>query len=87
MDPAKKAELHQGMQEGIARGHGGFDIALTPMLCGLLGFWIDSQFGWVPVLTVAFTVLGFIGVVVKTYYVYQYRMNLELERRAAKASL
>ena len=81
MDEAKRRDLHQGMQHGIARGHGGFDLALTPLAFGLLGYWIDTKLGWVPVLTITFTVLSFIGVILKTYYVYQYRMNLELERR------
>ncbi len=82
MDEAKRRELHEGMQEGIARGHGGYDLALTPLLFGLIGFWIDSKLGWIPVLTILFTVVSFIGVILKTYFVYQYQMNIHLAERS-----
>lgn len=85
MDAAKKRELHEGMQDGIARGHGGYDLALTPLLFGLIGFWIDSKLGWIPLLTIVFTVVSFIGVILKTYFVYQFQMDLETKRRQSRA--
>ena len=53
------------------RSSGSFELALAPVLMGLLGYWIDNRLGTVPMLTIVFAMLGVAGAVIKTYYVYR----------------
>ncbi|MEE9415563.1 MAG: AtpZ/AtpI family protein [Acidimicrobiales bacterium] len=77
MDATQRRDLH----DGIARSHGGFDLALSPVMFGLLGLWIDTKLGLVPLFTISFVVITFVGVVLKTFYVYRFRMNEEAKIR------
>lgn len=57
------------------RGLGdGFSLAVefvaAPLIFALLGFWLDGQFGTSPLLAVALGAFAFIGVLIRTYYVY-----------------
>ena len=53
--------------EQMNRSAGGYELVLSPLILALIGFGIDKLFGTVPVFTVLFAVLGFVGVVVKLY--------------------
>jgi F0F1-type ATP synthase assembly protein I len=58
----------------LNRSHGSFELALAPVILGLLGLLLDRALGTVPVFLVLFTVLGFAGAGVKIYYTYRYEM-------------
>ena len=58
----------------LNRSHGSFELALAPVILGLLGLWLDRTLGTVPVFLIAFTVIGFAGAGVKIYFTYRYEM-------------
>ena len=58
----------------LNRSHGSFELALAPVILGLLGLWLDRTLGTVPVFLVTFTLLGFAGAGVKIYFTYRYEM-------------
>ena len=58
----------------LHRSHGSFELALAPVILGLLGLLLDRALGTVPVFVVLFTVLGFAGAGVKIFYTYRYEM-------------
>ncbi len=78
------ASQARGVNEGLWRGHGGFELALAPVIFALAGLWIDGRAGTTPLFTILGGLLAFIGVVVKHYYVYKYNMALHDERRLAE---
>lgn len=59
------------------RSSGGFELALSPLLMGVVGYMVDRWFGTAPVITVVFAVLGLIGVCVKIYFGYRSDMANE----------
>lgn len=57
------------------QSHGSFELVLSPLLLGLLGWWLDAKvFHTTPWLTVIFAVLALSGAVVKIYYTYRAHM-------------
>jgi hypothetical protein len=80
LDDSQRRELSDGM---FHRSSGSFELALAPVLMGLLGYWIDTRLGLVPILTILFALLGVAGAVIKTFYVY--RADMEGVRRATAA--
>lgn len=72
--------------EGLWQSHGGFELALTPLLFSALGFWLDGFTGTRPLLTVLFAVVAFGGVVAKTYYQYRYNFDRATAERSAAQS-
>lgn len=58
----------------LNRSHGSFELALAPVILGLLGLWLDRTIGTTPMFLVLFTVLGFAGAGVKIYFTYRYEM-------------
>ncbi len=82
MAEADKRELN--MQ--LSSSHGSFELVVSPMILGALGWWIDGKAGTGPWLLVGFAALGLLGAVVKLYYSYQLRMAEAAEAdRAARA--
>jgi len=59
----------------LNRSHGSFELALAPVILGLLGLWLDRTLGTVPVFMILFTVLGFAGAGIKIYFTYRYQME------------
>jgi F0F1-type ATP synthase assembly protein I len=57
------------------RSVGGYELVFSPLILALIGFGLDKLFGTLPLFTVAFAVLGLVGVVVKIYF--QYRTEME----------
>jgi F0F1-type ATP synthase assembly protein I len=68
----------------LNRSHGSFELALAPVILGLLGLLLDRALGTVPVFLVLFTVIGFAGAGVKIYYTYRYEMAQHEEAVAWK---
>ncbi|MBU6329398.1 MAG: AtpZ/AtpI family protein [Acidobacteria bacterium] len=63
------------ISEQMGRATGGYELAVSPLLLGLIGFGLDHLFGTTPLLTVLFAVVGLAGVVTKIYF--QYRAEME----------
>ena len=59
----------------LNRSHGSFELALAPVILGLLGLWLDRTLGTVPLFLVLFTVCGFAGAGIMIYYTYRYQME------------
>lgn len=62
------------LTESMHRSAGSFELVLSPLLLGLLGFWADTQLGTRPVLTVLAVVLALAGAAIKIYYGYDREM-------------
>lgn len=54
MQPGEKRDLYNGFGDTLARA---FEFAVTPLLFGLLGHWLDGRFGITPTLTISFVVV------------------------------
>jgi len=77
-----KAEIYRNMGDGFARA---FELAVTPALFGLMGYGLDRWIGIVPVLTILFVLVAIVGMMLRTWYGYVYRMQqLEQEGPWAK---
>jgi len=57
------------------RTTGGYELVLSPLLLALIGYGLDRWLGTVPVITIAFAVLGLTGAVIKLYYGYRGEME------------
>ena len=71
MDASQRRELTQQMH----RTTGGYELALSPVLLALIGFGLDRWLGTVPLITVAFALLGLVGAVTKIYVTYRSEME------------
>lgn len=71
MDVSQRREVSQQMYKQA----GGWELALSPVLLALIGYGLDRWFGIVPVLTVAFAVVGLVGAVTKLYFGYRAEME------------
>ncbi len=80
MDQSQRREFNDGL---FHRSHGGYELALSPVLFSLLGLWLDRTVGTTPLFCVLFAVVGFTGVAVKIFYSYRHGMAVSAEQRAA----
>ena len=69
------ASQWRGVNQGMWRGHGGFELSLSPVLFALIGLWIDRSVGTTPLFVVVFAVAGFAGAAIKLYYGYRASME------------
>lgn len=61
-DLRARQELNRGFNEAFGRG---IDLALTPVVFGLIGWLIDRVAGTSPVFTILVATVGVVGTVVK----------------------
>lgn len=61
-DLRTRQDLNRGFSDALGRG---VDLALTPVVFGLLGWLIDRIAGTSPVFTIAVAALGVVGTAVK----------------------
>lgn len=81
MAAADKREI----TEHMASSNGSFELVVSPVVLGLLGWWIDSKLGSGPWLAIGFAVFGLVGAVVKVYLDYRFRMEaVEADARRAR---
>ena len=73
----------KALRDGMWRGHGGFEIALSPVILAGIGWWLDGVFSTSPAFIIAGAVLGFIGACANQYYRYKAAMAVETEARLA----
>jgi hypothetical protein len=67
-----RQQLYNGFGDSLSRA---IELVVTPLLLGLLGLLLDHIFGLTPVLTIALSVFGIVGVSVKMYYAYDRDMQ------------
>lgn len=70
--PTERGELYRNFGDGFTRA---FELAVTPVIFGAAGYWIDGRLGIRPVLTIVFTLLAIVGLLLRTWYGYVYRME------------
>ena len=70
--------------DAMWRGHGGWEMALSPVIFALGGWYLDGVFGTEPVLIVVGAVVGLVGSVVNQYFQYKHRMAVATEERRAR---
>lgn len=76
------------VNEGLYGAHGGFEIALAPVMVGLLGLWVDRMAGTTPLFVILFSIGGLIGAICGVYYRFRHAMAEATERRrVAEADL
>ena len=79
------AYIGDAARDAMWRGHGGFEIAMSPLILGFLGYLADGRFGTTPLFIIVGAVLGLVGSVANQYYRYQARMDaLAAERASAQ---
>lgn len=57
-----RQDLNRGFSDALGRG---IDLALTPVVFGLLGWLVDRAAGTSPVFTITIAALGIVGTAVK----------------------
>lgn len=67
-----KGEIYRNFGDGFTRA---FELAVTPVLFGAMGYGLDRWIGIVPVLTMIFTLVAIVGMLLRTWYGYCYRMQ------------
>lgn len=78
VDLRARRELNQGFGEALSRA---FELAVTPVVFGFLGYLIDMRLGTSPILMIVFALFAVIGSFVKLWYAY----DGEMKRRDAEA--
>lgn len=69
----------------VNQSTGGYELVLSAVVFGLIGWWLDRKLGWTPYLLVSFTILGFVGSTVSIYYRYQAQIEkLQAETKAMR---
>ena len=67
-----KGDLYRTMGDGFTRA---VELALTPVIFGALGYGLDRWLGTKPVFLTIFFLLAIIGMLLRTWYGYAYRME------------
>ncbi|MFP5319053.1 MAG: AtpZ/AtpI family protein [Acidimicrobiia bacterium] len=70
--PTERGELYRNFGDGFTRA---FELAVTPLIFGAAGYWLDGRVGIRPVLTILLTVLALVALLLRTWYGYVYRMQ------------
>ena len=71
-DLKAKRELNSGMNVAFGRG---FELAITPVFCGGIGWLVDQWVGTGCAFTLAFAIVGVLGVFVKLWLGYDLEMK------------
>jgi F0F1-type ATP synthase assembly protein I len=78
-DPASSndaaAPRQTEMTRSLHRSSGSFELAFAPVLLALLGLWIDTSAGTMPLFTITLAAVGVVGAGIKTYYSYNHSMQ------------
>ncbi len=70
--PGPKGELYRNFGDGFTRA---FELAFTPAIFGAIGYAIDRWLGVVPVFTTVLVLLTLVGLLLRVWYGYVYRMQ------------
>lgn len=64
--------MYNTFGQGFSRA---FELAVTPVLFGAMGFGLDRWLGTLPVFTAILSLLALVGMLLRTWYGYCYRME------------
>lgn len=64
--------MSKGFGDGLSRG---FELTITPMFVGAIGFLLDRWLGLVPVLTIVFSLWGLGASMYMTWFRYDQEMK------------
>ena len=81
MDVAARRELNNGFGDALARS---FEFAMTPMIFGAIGFFIDRALNTSVMFTVSLIVFGLVGVLMRWYYDYEHKISIVENKRAER---
>lgn len=73
--------------QSLNQSHGSFELVVSPLVLGLLGWWIDGRAGTGPWLAIALATLGVVGAAIKVFYEYRERMAAVAADAQAAAEL
>lgn len=66
---------------------GAYELVLSGVIFGLIGWWLDSRFDTAPIFVIVFSVLGIIGAGLSLYYRFKYRIaQIHAETAKLKAA-
>jgi hypothetical protein len=74
LSQADRRKVWDGFGSGLQMA---VELAVVPLLFGLLGAWLDRTFGTKPALTLTLLCFAFVGTFVKAYYEYAARVREE----------
>ncbi len=72
MTPNETRNWHQAEDDAWSRA---FELALTPVVAGGIGYLVDRIFGIVPICTIVCVVLAVVATFIKMYYAYDTKMK------------
>ncbi|HEY7106572.1 MAG TPA: AtpZ/AtpI family protein [Acidimicrobiia bacterium] len=77
MEPNDRtANFQRGLGDGLSLA---IEFVAVPLIFAVVGFGLDRWFGTGPLLAVVLGAVGFVGVLLRTYYAYLARMEYEEE--------
>lgn len=71
--------------QSLDQSHGSFELVVSPLVLGAIGWWIDGRAGTAPWCTVALAVVGVLGASIKVLLDYRARMTAVAEAAATAA--
>lgn len=77
MDLSQRRELNNGAGETLARA---FELVVTPVIVGALGWWIDGKLGTFPLFTLSLFLFALGYIFWKQYRAYDAAMRTEEEK-------
>lgn len=69
----QRRELYQGFGDTLAVA---FELAVTPVVVGLIGYGLDRWLGTLPILTIVLVLMALVGLSARMYYGYDARMRV-----------
>lgn len=81
MDLHSRQELNRGLGDGLSRA---FELAVTPAVFGVIGYFIDAALDLVPVFTIGLSLFAIVGMFVRMWYGYDLEMKAHEARFAAR---
>jgi F0F1-type ATP synthase assembly protein I len=67
-----KGDLYRNFGDGFTRA---VELAITPVIFGALGYGLDKWLGTMPIFLTVFFLLAIVGMLLRTWYGYAYRMQ------------
>jgi hypothetical protein len=72
-----RRDLYSGFGDTYSRA---FEMVVTPMIFGLIGWWLDSRFGTFPAIALTLGIAVFLYEIWKLVAVYSRRMDAETKK-------